>query len=174
MICCAISQSAEPGIFANTARSAKPTSPFETYPRSGSPENGSNISIAPGRQIAFPNLTSDRRFRVTTCRTQRTSKPEFSSPLLSPVKWKRETSEERKNDILHSVLLFVLHLVAHACSGKGRRKSQPKEKTPGGKNSKWGGSDPTFRAFSRPKSFWGRSRPGHLGRCLRFFSAGHR
>ena len=33
-------------------------------------------------------------------------------------------------------------------------------------------SDPTFRAFSRPKSFWGRSRPGHLVRCLPFFSAG--
>jgi len=28
-----------------------------------------------------------------------------------------------------------------------------------GKITKSGGSDPTFRAFSRPKSFWGRSRP---------------
>jgi hypothetical protein len=28
-----------------------------------------------------------------------------------------------------------------------------------GKNSKSGGSDPTFSAFSRPKSSWGRSRP---------------
>src|ERR1043166_5271359 len=124
MICCAISQSAEPGIFTNTARSANPAPPFETYPRSGSPENGSNISIAPGRQITFPNLTSDQRFKVTTCRTQRTSKPGFSSPLLFPVKRKRETSEESKNYILHAALLFILHLVARACSGKARdRKS---------------------------------------------------
>src|ERR1700683_231368 len=28
-----------------------------------------------------------------------------------------------------------------------------------GKNVKSGGSDPTFSAFSRPKSSWGRSRP---------------
>jgi len=27
-----------------------------------------------------------------------------------------------------------------------------------GKNTKTGGSDPTFSAFSRPKSAWGRSR----------------
>ncbi len=27
------------------------------------------------------------------------------------------------------------------------------------KNTKSGGSDPTFSAFSRPKSSWGRSRP---------------
>ena|ERR1700737_1448889 len=32
-------------------------------------------------------------------------------------------------------------------------------KRPGGKNTKTGGSDPTFSAFSRPKSSWGRSRP---------------
>src|ERR1043166_1051652 len=109
MICCAISQSAEPGIFTNTARSANPAPPFETYPRSGSPGNDSNISIAPGRQIGFPNLTSDQRFKVTTCRTQRTSKPEFSSPSRFPVKRKRGISEEGKNYILHAVLLFVLH-----------------------------------------------------------------
>src|ERR1043166_8734395 len=172
MICCAISQSAKPGICTNTARSVKPTSPFETYPRNGSPENGSNISIAPGRRIGFLNLTSDRRFKVTTCRTQRTSRPEFSIPLLFRVKQKRGTSEERKNSILHSALLCVLHLVAHACSGEGRRKSQPEEKMPGGKNSKSGGSAPTFRTFSRRKSFWGRSRPGHRCRCLRFFPPG--
>jgi hypothetical protein len=31
-----------------------------------------------------------------------------------------------------------------------------------GKNTKSGGSDPTFSAFSRPKSLWGRSRPPAL------------
>jgi hypothetical protein len=32
-------------------------------------------------------------------------------------------------------------------------------KSAGEKRSKTGGSDPTFSAFSRPKSSWGRSRP---------------
>ena len=35
----------------------------------------------------------------------------------------------------------------------------PRNKTSRGKITESGGSDPTFRAFSRPKSFWGRSRP---------------
>jgi hypothetical protein len=45
---------------------------------------------------------------------------------------------------------------------------------PGGKKSKSGGSDPTFRAFSRPKSFWGRSRHGLCFQSPRFVFAGHR
>ncbi len=36
---------------------------------------------------------------------------------------------------------------------------KPRSKTSRGKITKSGGSDPTFRAFSRPKSFWSRSRP---------------
>jgi hypothetical protein len=36
-------------------------------------------------------------------------------------------------------------------------KARPKSSV--GKTTKTGGSDPTFRAFSRPKSLWGRSRP---------------
>ncbi len=43
-------------------------------------------------------------------------------------------------------------------------------KSTGGKTSRMGGSDPTFSASSRPKSFWGRSRPfcfnpGCVSRC---------
>jgi hypothetical protein len=34
-----------------------------------------------------------------------------------------------------------------------------KLKSSGRKTTKTGGSDPTFSAFSRPKSSWGRSRP---------------
>ena len=35
---------------------------------------------------------------------------------------------------------------------------ETKLKTSGGKTTKSGGSDPTFPASGRPKSFWGRSR----------------
>ena len=31
---------------------------------------------------------------------------------------------------------------------------------------------PHFLGFQPPKSFWGRSRPGHRFRCLRFFPPG--
>jgi hypothetical protein len=37
------------------------------------------------------------------------------------------------------------------------RETKPKSSI--GKTTKTGGSDPTFSAFSRPKSAWGRSRP---------------
>jgi hypothetical protein len=36
---------------------------------------------------------------------------------------------------------------------------QTKTKSSSGKSTKTGGSAPTFSAFSRPKSAWGRSRP---------------
>jgi hypothetical protein len=36
---------------------------------------------------------------------------------------------------------------------------EPKTKSSGGKTTKTGGSDPTFRAFSRPKSFLGSLPP---------------
>jgi predicted transcriptional regulator len=35
-----------------------------------------------------------------------------------------------------------------------------------GKNTKSGGSDPTFSAFSRPKSLWGRPLPARSSRAL--------
>ena len=35
----------------------------------------------------------------------------------------------------------------------------PGSENSGATTTKTGGSDPTFSAFSRPKSFWGRSRP---------------
>src|SRR5215472_14736400 len=44
--------------------------------------------------------------------------------------------------------------VGDAEHGEGKRRR--------GKNTKSGGSDPTFSAFSRPKSLWGRSRPPAL------------
>jgi len=41
---------------------------------------------------------------------------------------------------------------------KALREAKPRSGS--GKTAKTGGSDPTFSAFSRPKSAWGRSRPG--------------
>ena len=43
-------------------------------------------------------------------------------------------------------------------SWKQTEMSDTKLKSSGGKATKSGGSDPTFSAFGRPKSFWGRSR----------------
>ena len=40
---------------------------------------------------------------------------------------------------------------------KALREAKPRSGS--GKTAKTGGSDPTFSAFSRPKSAWGRSRP---------------
>ena len=42
---------------------------------------------------------------------------------------------------------------------KDKAMAEGKLKSSGGKTTKTGGSDPTFSAFSRPKSAWGRSRP---------------
>jgi hypothetical protein len=41
----------------------------------------------------------------------------------------------------------------------GRNMLRRNFKSSGRKTTKTGGSDPTFSAFSRPKSAWGRSRP---------------
>jgi hypothetical protein len=41
-----------------------------------------------------------------------------------------------------------------------------------GKNTKSGGSDPTFLAFSRPKSSWGSLPPDTLVACPRFAAQG--
>jgi hypothetical protein len=42
---------------------------------------------------------------------------------------------------------------------EGKAMPETKPKSSSGKTTKTGGSDPTFSAFSRPKSAWGRSRP---------------
>jgi hypothetical protein len=56
-------------------------------------------------------------------------------------------------------------------SGIGEHGRKPQEKTRRGKNTKSGGSDPTFSAASRPKSFWGRSRTAALVSVPGVFSA---
>ena len=71
----------------------------------------------------------------------------------------RKTGEEGKSDTLQFVLHQGLHLVAPHVPRNTRRCAEAKPKSGGGKTTKTGGSDPTFSAFSRPKSAWGRSRP---------------
>jgi hypothetical protein len=48
---------------------------------------------------------------------------------------------------------------------------EAKLKSSGRKTTKTGGSDPTFSAFRRPKSSWGRSRPGAPCPVLEVFSS---
>jgi hypothetical protein len=86
---------------------------------------------------------------------------------VSKIAWER--GEAGKKYSLHPRLLLSLHLVAVAigCLSEGteRRESESHR----GKNTKTGGSDPTFSAFSRPKSSV-RSLPpgGTVDRALFF------
>jgi hypothetical protein len=67
--------------------------------------------------------------------------------------------EGGKNFILHPNLPNWLHLHHHSSKTLQERCKAPAAKSAGGKRTKTGGSDPTFSAPSRPKSFQGRSRP---------------
>jgi len=67
--------------------------------------------------------------------------------------------EDGKNFILHGNLPNWLHLHHHSSKTLQERCKAPAAKSAGGKRTKTGGSDPTFSAPSRPKSFRGRSRP---------------
>ncbi len=49
-------------------------------------------------------------------------------------------------------------------SAKRGNKRHENGKSDTEKNTRLGGSDPTFSAFSRPKSSWGRSRPSRRKR----------
>ena len=75
---------------------------------------------------------------------------------------RRKTPEEGRNYTLQLLLLHLLQSVAQAISFRSREIRNAGRKRRRGKNTKSGGSDPTFSAFSRPKSLWGRSRPPAL------------
>jgi len=68
--------------------------------------------------------------------------------------------------VKHARFTFCTFVFTTFCTSDGRHalqnqelKPTPQEKSSRGKITKSGGSDPTFRAFSRPKRIWGRSRP---------------
>ena len=70
-----------------------------------------------------------------------------------------EAGEEGRNYVLQLRLHHLLLLVILISLGKRGNKRHEEEKSDTEKITKLGGSDPSFSAFSRPKSSWGRSRP---------------
>src|ERR1700678_70370 len=84
-----------------------------------------------------------------------------SKPVSFERPWRtaRVPGEEGKNYGLHFSNCQLLHPQKIRSPWKaekykiGRNESHPEN------HAKSGGSDPTFSAFSRPKSSWGRSRP---------------
>lgn len=67
---------------------------------------------------------------------------------------RRRTLEEGTKHPLQLLLPRVLQPVVRAISFGRRRCGKRGKKSRHGKNTKTGGSDPTFSAFSRPKSLW--------------------
>ena len=74
---------------------------------------------------------------------------------------KRTDDPVKKARISSCTVCFtrVLHLPHRLNGGKQMQLGQRDAKKRRKLNTETGGSDPTFSAFSRPKSSWGRSRP---------------
>jgi hypothetical protein len=75
-----------------------------------------------------------------------------------------EAGEGGRNHLLQLRLHHLLQLVMRISLGETRNKRHENDKSDTEKNTRLGGSDPTFSAFIRPKSSWGRSRPLHRKR----------
>ena len=84
----------------------------------------------------------------------------------------RVPSEEGKNYVLHFSNCQLLHPPKPRSLWKAEKYKIGRSESHREKNVKSGGSDPTFSAFSRPKSSWGRSRPE--GKPCLFFSRAQR
>ncbi len=102
---------------------------------------------------------------ILLCRPCAGSRKQTTNPLRQ--------GEEDRNDALHFFPCHFLHLVAERSPCPPEERKRCDEERRCGQNSKSGGSDPTFSAFSRPKSSWGRSRPPRAARG-RVFSTGSR
>jgi hypothetical protein len=61
--------------------------------------------------------------------------------------------------LFNSSCTTVFTLVSAHAAEKTMRCLERNSKSSGIETTETGGSDPTFSAFSRPKSAWGRSRP---------------
>ncbi len=96
--------------------------------------------------------------RILLCNSSAGSPQQTTNPLRQ--------GEGDRNDALHFFPCHFLHLVAKRSPCPTEERKRCEEKRCYGQNIKSGGSDPTFSAFSRPKSSWGRSRPRHAGRVL--------
>ncbi len=95
---------------------------------------------------------------ILLCRSSAGSPQHTTNPLRQ--------GEGDRNDALHFFPCHFLHLVAKRSPCPTEEWKRCEEKRCYGQNIRSGGSDPTFSAFSRPKSSWGRSRPRHAGRVL--------
>jgi hypothetical protein len=80
----------------------------------------------------------------------------YDGLLLPPIQ--RTPSEEGKNYALHFLKFTLLHPQRIRSPWKPDEYEAEESESHRGKKFKSGGSDPTFSAFSRPKSSWGRSR----------------
>ena len=88
---------------------------------------------------------------ILLCRSSAGSSQQTMNPLRQ--------GEEDRNDALHFFPCHFLHLIAERSPCPTEERKRCEEERRCGQNIKSGGSDPTFSAFSRPKSAWGRSRP---------------
>ena len=95
---------------------------------------------------------------ILLCRSSAGSPQLTTNPLRQ--------GEEGKNDALHFFPCHFLHIVAERSPCPTEERKRREEERRCGQNSKSGGSDPAFSAFSRPKSSWGRSRPTRWSRAL--------
>ena len=89
--------------------------------------------------------------RILLCNSSAGSPQQTTNPLRQ--------GEGDRNDALHFFPCHFLHLVAKRSPCPTEERKRCEEKRCDGQNIKSGGSDPTFSAFSRPKSSWDRSRP---------------
>ena len=89
--------------------------------------------------------------RILLCNSSAGSPQQTTNPLRQ--------GEGDRNDALHFFPCHFLHLVAERSPCPTEERKRCEEERRYGQNIKSGGSDPTFSAFSRPKSSWGRSRP---------------
>ena len=139
-------------------RSRMPTSFFGTMRVPGLPGKDSKGCIADGKTVASAKSASGRRLERMTGSTALAS-IRFCCNGLGLSWIQRIPSEEGKNYALHFLKLTLLHPEKIRSPWKPEKYETGESESHRGKNVKSGGSDPTFSAFSRPKSSWGRSRP---------------
>src|SRR5216683_3158914 len=135
-----------------------PTSFFGTMREPGLPGKDSKGCIADGKTAASANSASGRRLERMTGSTALAS-IRFCCNGLGLSWIQRIPSEVGKNYALHFLKLTLLHSEKIRSPWKPEKYETGERESHRGKNVKSGGSDPTFSAFSRPKSSWGRSRP---------------
>src|ERR1700737_3839007 len=135
-----------------------PTSFFGTMRVPGLPGKDSKGCIADGKTVASAKSASGRRLERMTGTTALGS-IRFCCNGLGLSWIQRISGEEGKNYALHFLKLPVLHPEKIRSPWKPAKYETGESESHREKNTKSGGSEPPFSAFSRPKSAWGRSPP---------------